>query len=92
MHRLDGKARGIKQGGTVRVHSPEGEMEIKVNLTEDIIQGTVWMLQGAWTKRNDRGVEIGGAANILTSTTPTLPCKGARTHSVFVQVSKTGVD
>ncbi len=91
MHRLDGRARGIKQGETAKVHSPEGEMEIEVNLTDDIIQGTVWLLQGAWTKRNGIGVEIGGAANILTSTTPTLPCKGSRTHSVFVQVSKTGV-
>ena len=89
MHRLDGETRGIKQGEIVKVHSPEGEMEIEVNLTDDIIQGTVWLLQGAWTKRNGIGVEIGGAANILTSTTPTLPCKGSRTHSVFVQVSKT---
>jgi anaerobic dimethyl sulfoxide reductase subunit A len=88
MHRLDGEARDIKQGEIVKVFSADGEMEIEVNLTEDVIQGTVWLLQGAWTDRNNSGVEIRGAANILTSTTPTLPCKGSRTHSVFVQITK----
>ncbi|MBW1962826.1 MAG: molybdopterin-dependent oxidoreductase [Deltaproteobacteria bacterium] len=88
MHIRDGQARGIKQGETVRVFSPEGEMTVRVNLTEDIIEGTACLLQGAWTERDQNGVERAGAVNALTSTTPTLPSQGARTHSVFVEVTK----
>ncbi len=88
MNRRDAEARGVNQDELVRVFSEEGEMEIKVNLSDDIIRGTVSLLQGAWTIRDSNGVEKGGAANILTSTTPTLPSQGSRTHSVFVQVEK----
>ena len=39
-------------------------------------------------KMDENGIEIGGATNALTSTTPTLPSQGSRTHSVFVQLEK----
>ena len=92
MNLMDGDELGINQGDPVRVSSPEGEMDIKVNLSDDIIRGTVSLLQGAWTVMDDSGVEKGGAANMLTSTTPTLPCQGARTHSVFVRIEKSDPD
>ena len=88
MNLLDGDELGIIQGGQVRVSSPEGEMDIEVNLSDDIIRGTVSLLQGSWTVMDESGVEKGSAANMLTSTTPTLPCQGARTHSVFVRIKK----
>ncbi|MGE5256142.1 MAG: molybdopterin-containing oxidoreductase family protein, partial [Hyphomicrobiales bacterium] len=86
MNALDGRARGIRSGDVVRVVSAQGEMEIEVRLTEDIIPGCVSLIQGAWSVRDSRGVEKGGAANSLTSTEPTLPSQGSRTHSVFVDV------
>jgi anaerobic selenocysteine-containing dehydrogenase len=86
MNALDGRARGIRSGDVVRVVSPQGEMEIAAHLTEDIIPGCVSLIQGAWSVRDSRGVEKGGAANSLTSTEPTLPSQGSRTHSVFVDV------
>lgn len=92
MNRLDGEKRNILQGDMVRVLSREGEMKIEVNLTDDIIQGTVCLLQGSWTVMDESGVEMGGAANMLTSTTPTMPCQGARTHSIFVRVEKSDPD
>ena len=88
MNAQDAAARGIRAGDTVRVQSPEGEMAIRVSLTEDIIAGCVSLTQGAWTVRDAQGVETGGAANTLTSTTPTLPSQGSRTHSVFVEVTR----
>ena len=88
MNLMDGNELGINQGDLVRISSPEGEMDIEVNLSDDIIRGTVSLLQGSWTVMDDSGVEKGGAANMLTSTTPTLPCQGARTHSVFVRIEK----
>jgi len=92
MNRLDGNELGINQGDRVRVSSPEGEMVIEVNLSEDIIRGTVSLLQGAWTVMDDSGIEKGGAANMLTSTTPTMPCQGSRTHSIFVRIEKSDPD
>jgi anaerobic dimethyl sulfoxide reductase subunit A len=88
MNPRDAAGRGIHNGDTVRVRSPEGEMRIAVALTEDIIAGCVALTQGAWTIHDAQEVETGGAANTLTSTTPTLPSQGSRTHSVFVEVTR----
>jgi anaerobic dimethyl sulfoxide reductase subunit A len=90
MNALDARSRGIQDGNRVRVQSPQGEMEIEAFLTEDIIAGCVSLIQGAWTVRDAQGVEKGGAANILTSTIPTLPSQGSRTHSIFVEVRLPG--
>ncbi len=88
MNVLDARRRGIQDGETVRVQSARGEMEIAVALTEDIITGCVSLTQGAWTARDAHGVEKGGSANILTSTIPTMPSQGSRTHSIFVEVRR----
>ena len=87
MNMLDGQKRGILSGDVVRVVNPEGEMEIKVYLTNDILQGCVSLMQGAWSFRDRQGVEKGGAVNSLISNEPTLPSQGSRTHSVFVEIS-----
>jgi len=86
MNVLDGRRRGIQDGDIVRVQSAQGEMEIEASLTEGIISGCVSLIQGAWTARDAQGVEKGGSANILTSTIPTVPSQGSRTHSIFVEV------
>lgn len=86
MHPDDGAARNLADGDRVRVSSRRGVMEVDVRLTRDIMPGCVCLKQGQWTNRDGRGVEQGGAANSLTSTRPTLPSGGSRTHSVFVQV------
>jgi anaerobic selenocysteine-containing dehydrogenase len=88
MNRNDGKPRGLRTGDRARVFSPSGEMVIEVKLTEDILQGTVSLHQGAWTEKDSSGIETGASANILTSTVPTRPSNGSRTHSVFVQIEK----
>jgi anaerobic dimethyl sulfoxide reductase subunit A len=88
MNPADARSRGIQDGERVRVRSDVGEMDVEVRVTEDIIAGCVSLAQGAWTVPDAHGVEIGGAANALTSTAPTLPSQGARTHSVFVQVRR----
>jgi anaerobic dimethyl sulfoxide reductase subunit A len=88
MNLHDAKTRGLCQGDRVRIASPVGAMEIGIRLTRDIIPGIVCLHQGAWTARDARGVETGCCANMLTSTIPTLPSQGSRTHTVFVQVEK----
>jgi anaerobic dimethyl sulfoxide reductase subunit A len=82
---VDAAERGIKQGSQVRVSSPQGVVQIAAHVTEDTMRGVVCLLEGAWLCFKDN-VDINGSANVLTSTEPTLPSHGSRTHSVLVQV------
>jgi anaerobic dimethyl sulfoxide reductase subunit A len=63
-------------------------MEIYVRLDKNIIPGCVLLYQGQWTILDKHGVEKAGCANTLASNTPTLPSKGSRSHSIFVEVEK----
>ncbi len=87
MNPADAKARGVIDKDRIRVFTPQGEVRIEAYVTEDIIQGVVCLYEGAWLDIKD-GIEYNGSANILTSTVPTLPSHGSRTHSVLVQVEK----
>jgi anaerobic dimethyl sulfoxide reductase subunit A len=86
MNPVDAKKRGIPRAHKVIVRSPQGMLQIPVRITEDIMPGVVCLLQGVWPSLDENGMDHAGAANILTSTEPTEPCKGSRTHSVLVEV------
>ena len=68
------------------VRSPRGKTLILVFITEDIMPGVVCLLQGIWPILDGNGTDQAGATNILTSTVPTEPRMGSRTHSVLVEV------
>jgi anaerobic dimethyl sulfoxide reductase subunit A len=87
----DAARRGIGGGEIVYVSSPEGVMRVPAQVTEDIMAGVVSLLEGAWATFDSEGVETSGSVNVLTSTVPTMPSHGSRTHSVNVQVSKTKI-
>jgi anaerobic dimethyl sulfoxide reductase subunit A len=86
MNPADAKKRGIRQAHKVIVRSPRGKMQIPVLITEDIMPGVVCLLQGIWPSLDGNGMDHAGATNILTSTVPTEPCMGSRTHSVLVEI------
>jgi anaerobic dimethyl sulfoxide reductase subunit A len=93
MHPSDAAARSIVDGQTVLVTSPQGKVRIPVRVTEDIMPGVVCLLEGMWSSFTPIGhegaeVDTAGSANVLTSTEPTLPSYGSRTHSVSVQVRR----
>jgi anaerobic dimethyl sulfoxide reductase subunit A len=88
MNPHDAEERGIEDGGLVYVSSPEGRTRITAMVTEDIMPGVVCLLEGVWPIFDSEGVDTAGSANVLTSTVPTEPSKGSRTHSVLVQVTK----
>ncbi len=74
MNSTDALARGIADGDTVEVKSKDGCLTIGVELSEDIIPGTA-CLDCSYS-------------NILTSTEPTMPSGGSRTHSTFVDIER----
>ena len=83
----DAAEREIEDGQKSLISSPQGKIRIEAYVTEDIMPGVVCLHEGAWPKYVD-DVEVQGSANAVTSTKPTLPSHGSRTHSVRVQVEK----
>ncbi len=88
IHPSDAACRGIEDEEDVYVSSPQGLLRIVTRVTEDIMPGVVCLLEGAWPSFDSEGVETAGSVNVLTSTVPTLPSHGSRTHSLHVQVKK----
>jgi anaerobic dimethyl sulfoxide reductase subunit A len=84
---LDAAERGIADGDEVIVASPVGRARIPARVTDEIMPGVVCMLEGPWTRLDEDGIEIGGSPNALTSTDPTTPSQGTRTHSTWVEVA-----
>jgi anaerobic dimethyl sulfoxide reductase subunit A len=88
IHPRDAAERNVEDGREVHVTSPEGRMRIAARVTEDIMPGVVCLLQGVWPSFEPDGTDTAGSVNVLTSTVPTLPSHGSRTHSVLVEVTR----
>jgi len=86
IHPHDAAQRKIKNGQEVCVNSPEGRVRIVARVTEDIMPGVVCLPEGTWPSFEPDGTDTAGSANVLTSTVPTRPSNGSRTHSVLVEV------
>ncbi len=78
----DAGALNIEDGQTVLVESPDGKMRVPVSMTRDIFPGTVSFHQGSWFNTVDNIPSV----NAVTSTVPSMPSHGSRTHTVFVRI------
>ncbi len=83
----DAVKRNISTGQTAAVYNEVGRIHIKTMVSNDIMPGVVCLPQGAWPVLNENGTDIAGSPNMLTSTVPTEPSHGSRTHSVFVEIT-----
>lgn len=87
MNTIDAQARGIRDGDRVRVFNDRGEMIIPAQVTERIMPGVVDVPQGAWYSPDERGIDRGGCANVLTRDEPSPG--GAFCHNTsLVQVER----
>jgi anaerobic dimethyl sulfoxide reductase subunit A len=90
MHKVDALDRGISDNEEVRIYSPIGEVVVRAALTDELMRGVVVLLQGAWPGFSSGGATNRDNPNFCTSSEPTKPSNGSRTHTVFVQVEKRG--
>jgi predicted molibdopterin-dependent oxidoreductase YjgC len=79
--------RGIEDGQQILVHNNQGRIKVKARVTDSIMCSVVCLLQGQWPSFDAEGTDVTGSANVLTSTEPTQPSQGSRTHSTLVQVT-----
>lgn len=63
---VDAEARGINDGDDVKVFNDRGEIIIPAQVTERIMPGVVDLPQGSWYSPDEKGVDGGGCANVLT--------------------------
>ncbi len=85
IHPHNAEERLIQNGQAVTVKNKIGSLTVIAYITEDIMEGVVSLYEGCWPDIR-KGIDTGGSVNFLTSTKPTLPSHGARTHSVLVEV------
>jgi anaerobic dimethyl sulfoxide reductase subunit A len=86
LHPADADGLGLSRDSLALVENRIGRVRVPVRLTEDIRPGAACLAEGAWPRFDDEGIETVGSANALTSTEPTLPSQGSRTHSVNVRI------
>ncbi len=86
MHPADAAARGIEDGGTVRVWNDRGALVVPVTVTEDVVPGVLALPQGAWYDPDGDGTDRGGCVNVLTGCEPTPLAHGNPQHTILVQV------
>ena len=62
MHPDDARARGLREGDTVRVWNDLGEVRLPLHLTDSIRPGVVCSLKGAWFRTSDNGQTVSALA------------------------------
>ncbi|MFH1123032.1 MAG: molybdopterin-dependent oxidoreductase [Pseudomonadota bacterium] len=90
MNASDARARGIHDGDMVRVFNDRGETMIPAQLTERIMPGVAILPAGAWYAPDEKGIDRGGSANVLTRDEPS-PGGAFPYNTALIQIEKTDV-
>ncbi|MBK0364751.1 molybdopterin-dependent oxidoreductase [Salmonella enterica] len=85
---IDASARQLKSGDRVHVFNDRGVVELPCKVTQRILPGVAAMPQGAWTRLDGNGVDVGGCINTLTSHHPSPLAKGNPQHTNLVEIKR----
>ena len=86
IHPDDAAARGIEEGGQVRIFNDRGEGRVPAHLSDEIMPGVVCLPEGVWLRLDAAGLDQGGAANMFTSTEGTKAARNNIMHGMGVEV------
>jgi anaerobic selenocysteine-containing dehydrogenase len=84
MHPHDATARGLTEGMPVRVWNDQGEVHLRLRVTEDVRPGVVCSLKGAWMRTSANGQTVSA---LVPSHYADL-CQGACFNDTRVEVSR----
>jgi anaerobic dimethyl sulfoxide reductase subunit A len=85
IHPLDAAPRGIGDGEPVVLFNGNGSAHTDARVTEDTMRGVLVYHQGRWEEKNSSSSK---SVNLVSSSTPTFPSRGARTHSIKVDICR----
>jgi len=85
---VDAESRGLKDGDLARVFNDRGAMRIPCRVTRRIRPGVIAIPQGAWWSPDEKGVDLRGSVNVLTSERWTPLAFGNAQHTILAQMEK----
>ena len=88
INQLDASERQLVSGDLVHVFNDRGVVEIPCKVTNRILPGVVAMPQGAWTRLDSNGVDVGGCLNTLTKYQPSALAKANPHHTNLVDIKR----
>lgn len=83
MHPADARARGLRDGVTVKVWSDLGEVHLPLRITDAVPRGVVCSLKGAWMRTSDNGQTV----SALAPASHADLCNGACYNDARVEVA-----
>ena len=84
---VDAQQRGISHGDMVRVFNDRGEMVIPAEVTKRIRPGVAVLASNAWYNPDEKAIDRGGSANVLTRDEHS-PAGAYAFNALLIQIKK----
>ncbi|MDR2136947.1 MAG: molybdopterin-dependent oxidoreductase, partial [Synergistaceae bacterium] len=86
----DAESANVRENDWVNVWNDRGCIRIQAHVTDKIVRGVLAISQGGWYTPDEKGVDLRGCVNTLSTARPTPLAKGNPQHSNLVALSKIG--
>jgi len=86
LHPADAAVRGLQAGQLVRVWNERGAVQVPLRVSDRLLAGVAELPSGAWVTWDERGVDVRGCPNTLTSDDGTAWGQSSTQQTVLVEV------